>query len=93
MTETTNRKRHLQRIADQKIARTARDRRRRALESISYYSIIVTADGNVTREISANAPPTLSELAELAGGDAYVVSVGVRRRPRTRRTVLRLVSE
>jgi hypothetical protein len=85
--------RHLDRIASKEITTTARERRNRALQSISQYCITVTRDGANLREISTTSPPNLSQLIDMFGEDVYVVSVTMRHKSVSRRLTPMLAAE
>jgi hypothetical protein len=70
-----------------------RDGRRRALLSISRCCVVVTDDGRETRELIFDHPPTIGQLADRIGPDAWVVSVAVRRVPRSARAAGALAAE
>lgn len=67
------------------MAEKVRDGRRRALSSISRCCIVVTDDGRETRELIFDHPPTIGQLADRIGPDAWVVSVAMRRVPQRAR--------
>lgn len=71
--------------AVRRMAEMVRLGRRRALLSVSRCSVVVTDDGRETRELMFDEPPTIGQLTERAGPDVWVVSVAMRRVPRTAR--------
>jgi len=70
--------------AAERMVQKARQGRRRALSSISRCCVVTTDDGRETREVIFDQPPTIGELEARVGPDAWVVSVKMRRVPRTR---------
>ncbi|PIE13508.1 MAG: hypothetical protein CSA68_11670 [Rhodobacterales bacterium] len=73
---------HLQ--AADRLSEKVREGRRHALSSISSCCVVVTDDGRDTREVVFDQPPTIGQLEARVGSDAWVVSVRMRRVPRTR---------
>ena len=81
----------------------ARAGRRRALARIAAVHVMLTRDGDTTWEEAFDRPPTLEQLIERAGPDAFVVSIGMAPRaatprliapiPVVRRTGLRIAAE
>ena len=71
----------------------ARAGRRGALSMISRWCVTVTTDGDATREEYFDSAPTIGEINERVGGDAFVVTVGMRRRPLRERLRLMLAAE
>ena len=63
-----------------RLCEKARKGRRRALRRISHFAVLVTYDGVTTEEIIFEAAPTLSQIAARTGQDAYIVSIGMKRR-------------
>ncbi len=80
MTMQSDRFDYLGRSAARRLGLTVRDRRRKALDSVSDVCIRVTGDGGTMRELIFDHPPTLAELVARSGSDAFVVSVQKRRR-------------
>lgn len=77
--------------------------RRKALARIAEVRVMLTRNGHDTWEEAFDRPPTLAQLAERAGADAFVVSVRMAPRaatprviqpiPVVRRTGLRIAAE
>ena len=67
------------------IAGKVRQGRRRALLTVSRCCVVVTDDGGETRELIFDEPPTIGQLTERVGPDIWVVSVQMRRVPRSAR--------
>lgn len=63
------------------MADKVRAARRHALLSISRCCIVVTDDGRETRELIFDHPPTIGQLSDRIGPDAWVVSDAMRRVP------------
>ena len=63
-----------------RLCEKARKGRRRALRRISHFAVLVTYDGVTTEEITFETAPTLSQIAARTGQDAYIVSIGMKRR-------------
>ncbi|AXX97241.1 hypothetical protein BAR1_04410 [Profundibacter amoris] len=70
-----------------------RNGRRRALAIISRYCVVTTDDGRETREVIFGQPPTIGQLEAHVGPDAWVVSVKMRRVPRSARQRQALAAE
>lgn len=79
--------------AMQRMAQKVRDRRRRALSSISRCCVVVTDDGRETRDLIFDHPPTIGQLADRIGPDAWVVSVKMRRVPQRARQRFAVAAE
>ncbi len=62
------------------LAARARAGRKRALSAIAQYCVVVTEDGQATREVLFSQPPTLRELCQQISPAAFVVSVRMNRR-------------
>ena len=75
------------------MAEQVREGRRRALLSISRCCVVVTDDGRETRELIFDHPPTIGQLADRIGPDAWVVSVAMRRVPQRARQSLGIAAE
>ncbi|WP_146010256.1 hypothetical protein [Acidimangrovimonas sediminis] len=71
--------------AMRRMAGKVRQGRRRALLTISRCCVVVTDDGRETRELIFDEPPTIGQLTERVGQDVWVLSVQMRRVPRTAR--------
>lgn len=68
----------LEALAENRIAQKARNGRDRAILSLSQYCVVVTEDGRETREILFDRPPTIGQIAERVGPDAWAVSIRMR---------------
>lgn len=79
--------------AARRLAQKVRDGRRRALSSISKCCIVTTDDGIETREHIFDQPPTIGQLLDRVGPDAWVVSVAMRRVPQRARQRLGIAAE
>jgi len=64
------------RVLAQRMADDVRERRRAALKAASKVSIQITRDGLSVSELIFDMPPTLAQLVERAGADAFVLSIG-----------------
>lgn len=53
-----------------------RERRRVALKTASKVSVQITRDGQSVSELIFDTPPTLAQLVERAGADAFVLAIG-----------------
>ncbi len=62
------------------LANRARARRKSALAGITQYCVTVTRDGRNTRDLMFSQPPTLDQIAKLAGTDSFVVAVTMKRK-------------
>ena len=71
----------------------ARSGRRRALARISRCCVTVTLDGKATREEIFDHTPTISQILDRVGPEAFIVSIGMRRRPLRERIRLALAAE
>ena len=76
-----------------RLLQAARAGRRRAVATISKCCVVITDDGYETREAIFAAPPTLAQLSERVGGDAFVVSVKMRRISRRERDRFQIAAE
>jgi hypothetical protein len=76
-----------------RLAEKARDGRRRAISSISSVAVTVTRDGEATWEEHFDRPPTLGQIVSRVGLRAFIVAVGMRRRPLRDRMRLPLAAE
>lgn len=70
--------------AAQRLVARVRKGRRKALAAISQYCVVTTDDGRQTREVIFDQPPTIGQLVDRVGQDAWVVSVRMRRGGRRR---------
>ncbi|MEZ5778124.1 MAG: hypothetical protein R3E44_07160 [Paracoccaceae bacterium] len=68
-----------------RLADSARAGRRRVLPKITQCCVTVTSDGRAVQDEYFESAPTLGELVDRVGPEAYVVSVAIRRKPLTRR--------
>ncbi|MBV1897713.1 MAG: hypothetical protein KUG70_14725 [Rhodobacteraceae bacterium] len=73
--------------AAQQLVARVRKRRRNALAVISRCCVVTTDDGLETREVIFDQPPTIGQLTERVGSDAWVVSVAMKRTARQRRAL------
>ncbi len=73
--------------AAQRLVSAVRKGRRNALSSISRCCVVTTDDGREMREVIFDQPPTIGQLTERVGPDAWVVSVAMKRRARQRRAL------
>lgn len=73
--------------AAHRLVSAVRKGRRNALSSISRCCVVTTDDGRETREVIFDQPPTIGQLIERIGPDAWVVSVAMKRRARQRRAL------
>lgn len=62
------------------LAARARAGRKRALSAIAQYCVVITEDGQATREVLFSQPPTMDELSRQVSPGAFVVSVRMNRR-------------
>lgn len=60
----------------QRMADGLRERRRVALKAASKVSVQITRDGQSVSELIFDTPPTLAQLVERAGADAFVLAIG-----------------
>lgn len=60
----------------QRMADELRGRRRAALKAASKVSVQITRDGRSVSELIFDTPPTLAQLVERAGADAFVLAIG-----------------
>ncbi|MGC1429262.1 MAG: hypothetical protein WA822_11790 [Albidovulum sp.] len=72
---------------------SARVGRRRALAGISRFCVTVTVDGTTTHDVLFDRTPTMGELMDRVGPKAYLVSVGMKRRPLRERLRLALAAQ
>ena len=70
----------------------ARLGRRMALARISRFCVTVTMDGDRTQDEYFDRTPTLAEIVERVGAEAYVVSIGMKRRSLRERIRLALMA-
>ena len=77
----------------QRLANEARRGRKRALSRISHFVVTVTHDGVTTRELTFEAAPTLRQIADQAGDDAFIVAIGMKRKSLRERFRLRIAAE
>jgi hypothetical protein len=70
----------------------ARQGRRRALARISRVCVTVTTDGKTTREELFDKTPTLGDIVERVGPDAFIVSIGMQRKSLRERIRLALLA-
>ena len=59
-----------------------RESRKAALQTVTRFSVVVSDDGKMCRTIQFDQPPTLGQIVEAAGPDAFVVSYGQSLMPR-----------
>jgi hypothetical protein len=71
--------------AGRKLTNRAREGRRRALERITSFVVIVTHDGVTTWEEVFDRPPTLEQIAARVGSGAFVLGMKRRRKSLTSR--------
>ncbi len=71
----------------------ARTGRRRALSKISRCCVTITLDGQTTREVLFDRTPTIAQILDQVGPEAFIVSVGMKRRPLRERIRLALAAE
>ncbi len=71
----------------------ARTGRRRALAKISRFCVTVTMDGQTTREELFDRTPTVAQILDRVGPEAFIVSIGMKRRPLRDRIRLALAAE
>ncbi|GAB4383653.1 hypothetical protein [Albidovulum sp.] len=76
-----------------RLAERARLGRRRALQHISACCVTVTTDGEHTWEEYFDKTPTLSEIVKRVGGDVFIVSLGMKRKPLRQRLRLAFAAE
>lgn len=76
-----------------RLAHEARRGRKRALSRISHFVVTVTQDGVTTRELTFEAAPTLRQIADRAGDEAFIVAIGMKRRSLRERIRLALAAE
>ncbi len=70
----------------------ARQGRRRALAHISRFCVTVTTDGKTTREELFDDTPTLGDIVERVGPDAFIVSISMKRKSLRERIRLALLA-
>ncbi|MEZ5778123.1 MAG: hypothetical protein R3E44_07155 [Paracoccaceae bacterium] len=75
MSGTGDRYDYLGRLRRQRLEEEMRDRRLAAIKAAARVSVQVTSDGVTVNELRFEAPPTLGQLIEQAGADAFVISV------------------
>lgn len=76
-----------------RLAHEARRGRKRALSRISHFVVTVTHDGITTRELTFEAAPTLRQIADMAGDEAFIVAIGMRHKSLRERIRLALAAE
>lgn len=64
------------RVLAQRMNDELRERRRAALKAASKVSVQVTTDGQSVSELIFDMPPTLAQLVEQAGANAFVLAIG-----------------
>ncbi len=64
------------RVLAQRMDDDLRERRRAALKAASKVSVQITSDGQSVRELIFDTPPTLAQLVERAGAEAFVLAIG-----------------
>jgi len=77
----------------QRLAARARQGRLRALDVISHWCVVVTDDGDKTRDLIFEKSPTIGQIAEQADPDAYLVSIGKRKKSLRERVRLVIAAE
>ncbi len=67
-----------------------RKSRRRSLSRISHFAVTVTYDGVTIEELTFDAAPTLAQIIARAGDQAFVVSIGMKRKSLRERAMMLL---